>query len=52
MGTRGAADRGDVTDQAIAAEILRQLARRAADSTICPSEVARALAPGAAACAP
>lgn len=32
--------RGDV----IAAEILRRLAQRAPDSSICPSEVARALA--------
>jgi hypothetical protein len=31
-------------DDAIAAEIVRQLARRATDSSICPSEVARALA--------
>jgi hypothetical protein len=30
-------------DDAIAAEIARQLARRAATSSICPSEVARAL---------
>lgn len=48
MGTRRAADDGDVTgevsDGVIAAEILDQLARRAADSSICPSEVARALA--------
>jgi Protein of unknown function (DUF3253) len=33
-------------DAAIAAEILRQLGQRAAVSSICPSEVARALAPG------
>lgn len=32
-------------DAAIAAQILRQLARRAPESSICPSEVARALAP-------
>jgi hypothetical protein len=32
-----------VTDDSIAAEIVRQLARRAASSSICPSEVARAL---------
>jgi Protein of unknown function (DUF3253) len=32
-----------VTDDDIAQEIVRQLARRAADSSICPSEVARAL---------
>jgi hypothetical protein len=31
-------------DDAIAAEIERQLLRRATDSSICPSEVARALA--------
>jgi hypothetical protein len=30
---------------AIAAEILRQTAARGADKSICPSEVARALAP-------
>lgn len=30
---------------AIAAEILRQIAARGADKSICPSEVARALAP-------
>jgi hypothetical protein len=35
---------GTVEDSAIADEIVRQLARRAADSSICPSEVARALA--------
>jgi hypothetical protein len=35
-----------MTDQdAIAAEILRQTAERGADKSICPSEVARALAP-------
>jgi hypothetical protein len=35
-----------VTDQdALAAEILRQTAERGADKSICPSEVARALAP-------
>ena len=33
-----------LSEEQIAAEILRQLARRAADSSICPSEVARALA--------
>jgi Protein of unknown function (DUF3253)/Domain of unknown function (DUF1952) len=32
-----------VTDDDIAQEIVRQLSRRAADSSICPSEVARAL---------
>jgi hypothetical protein len=32
-----------VSDDDIAQEILRQLSRRAADSSICPSEVARAL---------
>jgi Protein of unknown function (DUF3253) len=32
-----------VTDGDIAQEIVRQLSRRAADSSICPSEVARAL---------
>jgi hypothetical protein len=52
MGTRGAADDGDVTgavsDGDIAADILDQLARRAADSSICPSEVARSLADGVA----
>jgi Protein of unknown function (DUF3253) len=31
------------TDDAIAQEITRQLSRRAATSSICPSEVARAL---------
>ena len=31
--------------EAIAAEILRQTAARGADKSICPSEVARALAP-------
>jgi hypothetical protein len=31
------------TDEAIAEEIVRQLSRRAATSSICPSEVARAL---------
>jgi len=35
-----------MTDQdALAAEILRQTAERGADKSICPSEVARALAP-------
>ncbi len=33
-----------ISEEEIAAEILNQLARRAADSSICPSEVARALA--------
>jgi hypothetical protein len=33
----------------IEAEIVRQLSRRAATSSICPSEVARALAPDSAA---
>jgi Protein of unknown function (DUF3253) len=32
-----------VSDEDIAQEIVRQLSRRAADSSICPSEVARAL---------
>jgi hypothetical protein len=32
-----------VSDDDIAQEIVRQLSRRAADSSICPSEVARAL---------
>jgi hypothetical protein len=32
-----------MTDDEIAQEIVRQLSRRAADSSICPSEVARAL---------
>jgi Protein of unknown function (DUF3253) len=32
-----------VSDDEIAQEIVRQLSRRAADSSICPSEVARAL---------
>jgi hypothetical protein len=32
-----------VSDDHIAQEIVRQLSRRAADSSICPSEVARAL---------
>jgi Protein of unknown function (DUF3253) len=32
-----------VSDDDIAQEIVRQLLRRAADSSICPSEVARAL---------
>jgi hypothetical protein len=32
-----------MTDDDIAQEIVRQLSRRAADSSICPSEVARAL---------
>jgi hypothetical protein len=31
--------------EAIAAAILRQVARRGAEKSICPSEVARALAP-------
>jgi Protein of unknown function (DUF3253) len=38
-----------VTDDDIAQEIVRQLSRRAADSSICPSEVARALHSDAAA---
>lgn len=33
----------DLTDEAIGQEIVRQLSRRAATSSICPSEVARAL---------
>jgi len=33
--------------EAIAAEILRQVADRGAEKSICPSEVARALAPEA-----
>jgi hypothetical protein len=32
-----------MSDDAIAQEIVRQLSQRAADSSICPSEVARAL---------
>ena len=32
-----------MTDDDIAQEIVRQLSRRAAESSICPSEVARAL---------
>jgi hypothetical protein len=32
-----------VSDDDIAQEIVRQLSRRAAESSICPSEVARAL---------
>jgi Protein of unknown function (DUF3253) len=32
-----------VSDHDIAQEIVRQLSRRAADSSICPSKVARAL---------
>ena len=32
-----------MTDQGIAQEVLRQLSRRSPDSSICPSEVARAL---------
>lgn len=32
-----------MTDEDIANEVLRQLSRRAVDSSICPSEVARAL---------
>jgi hypothetical protein len=35
---------GDVTPAEIEEAILRQLASRAADATLCPSEVARALA--------
>jgi hypothetical protein len=38
-----------MTDDDIAQEIVRQLSRRAADSSICPSEVARALQSDAAA---
>jgi hypothetical protein len=38
-----------MTDDEIAQEIVRQLSRRAADSSICPSEVARALQSDAAA---
>jgi hypothetical protein len=38
-----------VTDNDIAQEVMRQLSRRAADSSICPSEVARALQSDAAA---
>jgi hypothetical protein len=34
---------GFIEDHAIATEIVRQLTRRAAGSSICPSEVARAL---------
>jgi hypothetical protein len=34
-----------VRSEAIAAEILRQVTARGADKSICPSEVARALAP-------
>lgn len=33
----------DLSDEAIAQEIAHQLSRRAATSSICPSEVARAL---------
>ena len=36
---------GPVTPEAIQAEILRQVAARGAGRSICPSEVARALAP-------
>lgn len=36
---------GPLTPEAIQAEILRQLAARGAGKSICPSEVARALAP-------
>ena len=32
-----------MSDEDIAQEIVRQLSRRAADSSICPSEVARAM---------
>ncbi len=39
----------DLSDALIAHEVLRQLRRRAADSSICPSEVARALESDAAA---
>jgi hypothetical protein len=46
MGARGAADRRDViSEAAIAAAIRHQLGARAPLSSICPSEVARALAP-------
>mgnify|MGYP003524754265 CR=1 FL=1 len=38
-----------IGNDAIAAEIVRQLSRRATDSSICPSEVARALHSDAAA---
>ena len=38
-----------MTDNDIAQEVMRQLSRRAADSSICPSEVARALQSDAAA---
>jgi Protein of unknown function (DUF3253) len=38
-----------MSDDDIAQEIVRQLSRRAADSSICPSEVARALHSDAAA---
>ena len=38
-----------MTDKDIAQEVMRQLSRRAADSSICPSEVARALQSDAAA---
>ena len=36
---------GAVTEAEIRAEILRQTAERGAEKSICPSEVARALAP-------
>jgi len=36
---------GALTPEAIRAEILRQIAGRGAGRSICPSEVARALAP-------
>ena len=38
-----------MTDNDIAQAVMRQLSRRAADSSICPSEVARALQRDAAA---
>ena len=38
-----------MTDNDIAREVMRQLSRRAADSSSCPSEVARALQSDAAA---
>lgn len=37
---------GALTSDAIRAEILRQTGARGPDKSICPSEVARALAPG------
>jgi hypothetical protein len=38
---------GPVSAEALAAEIMRQVAARGAGKSICPSEVARALAPDA-----